>query len=323
LADLITYIKAFIVEWSPKLQKLVELVDNDLGFVADTLPAPYGDELKGIANATNIPLGDIVLYNIFYEVFTLCTSIVGVDKNGDTLHARNLDFGLFLGWDLTNDTWIISEKLRPLIANINYTRSGVTQYTTVTFIGYIGIFTGVKPGVLSFSMNERFEADGGYIGLFEWLLNINRKQAWVTLIARDLFEGNYDYDASLKILSTAPIMAPCYYILGGPNQKGAVVTRNRANSEDVWVLGSNNTWYLAETNYDHWKKPLFIDDRITPCNTCMKKLGQDNFSFNGIFNVLSSKPVLNKLTVYSALMNLNSGHVETYVQYCKTPCQPF
>ena len=101
MGNLINYLKAFILEWSPKFQKLVDIVDNDLGPIADTLPAPYGDEIKGIANATGIPLGDVVLYNIFYEVFTLCTSIVGVDKQGNVYHARNLDFGLFLGWDLT------------------------------------------------------------------------------------------------------------------------------------------------------------------------------------------------------------------------------
>ena len=27
-------------------------------------------------------LGEVVLYNIFYEIFTVCTSIVGQDKNG-------------------------------------------------------------------------------------------------------------------------------------------------------------------------------------------------------------------------------------------------
>lgn len=57
--------------------------------------------------------------------------------------------------------------------------------------------------------------------------------------------------------------------------KGAVVTRDRAKAVDVWQLGTNNTWFIAETNYDHWKKPLFIDDRITPCNRCMDKLGKE------------------------------------------------
>ena len=57
--------------------------------------------------------------------------------------------------------------------------------------------------------------------------------------------------------------------------KAAVVTRNRANSEDVWQLSAEKSFYLAETNYEHWKAPLFIDDRITPTNTCMNKFGQD------------------------------------------------
>ncbi len=67
------------------------------GGLADTLPAPFGDEIKGIANKTGIPLGEVVLYNIFYEVFTVCTSIVAQDTKGQLYHARNLDFGLFMG----------------------------------------------------------------------------------------------------------------------------------------------------------------------------------------------------------------------------------
>jgi acid ceramidase len=83
--------------------------------------------------------------------------------------------------------------------------------------------------------------------------------------------------------------------------------------------------FLFNENYllNFLLAPLFIDDRITPTNTCMNKLGQKNMGFAGLFNVLSSKPVLNKLTVYSALMELKTGRVETYIQYCKTPCWPF
>ena len=89
--------------------------------------------------------------------------------------------------------------------NVNYTKGGELQYRTVTFFGFVGLITGVRPGVFSFSMNERFGADGGYIGtlylfylslsiffllnkfiigLFEWILNINRNQAWTTLIGK-------------------------------------------------------------------------------------------------------------------------------------------
>lgn len=322
LRNMVNYIKQFIVGISPKFQKLVQIIDNDLGKLADTLP--YGSEMKAIAKDSNMPLGDIVLYNIFYEIFTLCTSIVGQDKNGNVYHARNLDFGLLLGWDVNNDTWIISELLRPLIMNVEFVKGGALQYKTVSFIGFVGLITGIRPNVVSISINERFDAKGGYIGLFEWILNINRNQSWVTLVARDVLEKQYNYETALKVLTDSPLIAPCYYIIAGPEpNQGAVITRDRTASVDVWKMGSNNTWFLAETNYDHWKAPLVIDDRITPANRCMNQFGQDKLSFASLFNVLSSKPVLNKLTVYSALMELKTGKVETYIQYCGDPCWPF
>lgn len=51
--------------------------------------------------------GEIVLYNIFYEVSSLCTSVVGQDANGYIVHGRSLDFGLLMGYDDKN----IREKI--------------------------------------------------------------------------------------------------------------------------------------------------------------------------------------------------------------------
>lgn len=33
-------------------------------------------------------------------------------------------------------------------------------------------------------------------------------------------------------------------------------------------------WYVLETNYDHWKEPLFLDDRRTPGMKCMNQTTQ-------------------------------------------------
>ncbi|CAG2236691.1 GAA1 [Mytilus edulis] len=76
-----------------------------------TLPQPYADEMRGIATASGLGLGEVIIYNLFYEVFTVCTSIVAEDNAGKLFHARNLDFGLFLGWDIKNHTWEITEAL--------------------------------------------------------------------------------------------------------------------------------------------------------------------------------------------------------------------
>lgn len=66
--------------------------------MAKTLPQPYLAELEGIAKSTEIALGEITLYNIFYEVFTFCTSIIAEGADGQLYHGRNLDFGLLLGF---------------------------------------------------------------------------------------------------------------------------------------------------------------------------------------------------------------------------------
>ena len=38
----------------------------------------------------NIFLGEVVLYNIFYEVFTVCTSIVAEDKTGSLRYLSEI-----------------------------------------------------------------------------------------------------------------------------------------------------------------------------------------------------------------------------------------
>jgi hypothetical protein len=36
------------------------------------------------------------------------------------MHARNLDFGLLMGWDIVNNTWPVAEMLRPIVVNVEY-----------------------------------------------------------------------------------------------------------------------------------------------------------------------------------------------------------
>ena len=84
------------------------------------------------------------------------------------------------------------------------------------FNSYIGVITGVRPGVFSISMNERFGFKGGYIGLIEWIFNINRQQAFVTFAMRDMLTTANSYDQAVQYLAQVNLTAPCYYILAGP-----------------------------------------------------------------------------------------------------------
>ncbi|XP_035682893.1 acid ceramidase-like [Branchiostoma floridae] len=322
IRDMIAEIKAFAGAFGNG--SIIALVDKYLAPLADTLPYPFADELKGIAKATDIPLGEVVLFNVFYEFFTVCTSIVAEDPSGKLFHARNLDFGLFLGWDIKNNTWALSEKLRPIVVNLDWQRGGKTVFKSVNFAGYVGLLTAVKPQTFTYSMNERFSADGGYIGLIEWILG-QRDGSWMGFLTREVLENATSFTEAETMLANRTMLAPAYFILGGTKSgEGAIITRSRERALDIKRLDpANGRWFLLQTNYDNWENPPFIDDRRTPGDNCMANMTTANTDLPHIFDVLSSKPVLNKLTTYTALMQVDEGHIESYIQECPDPCIPW
>lgn len=46
---------------------------------------------------------------------------------------------------MANNTWALSEALRPLVLNFHFQRSGKTVYVITGFTGFIGAITGMKP----------------------------------------------------------------------------------------------------------------------------------------------------------------------------------
>ncbi|KAK7481951.1 hypothetical protein BaRGS_00026754 [Batillaria attramentaria] len=325
IRNLLDKFKEFVRDWGEFAGKVIDFVDSDLGNLDKTLPYPFAGEIRGMSKYSGLNLGEVVLFNIFYEFFTVCTSIVAEDPNGNFVHARNLDFGLFIGWDVKNKTWEVTEALRPLVVNLDFQRGGKTVFKSVNFAGYIGILTALKPGLFSLTMNERFNADGGFIGIIKWLEG-DRSEQWMGFLTRAVMENATSYAEAQFQLANTTMLAPAYFILGGNTSgQGSVITRAREKALDVWEMSSiqEHPWYILETNYDHWAKPLFLDDRRTPGNQCMEKLTRQNVRFAGIFDVLSTIPVLNKLTAYTALMEVKTGRFESYLRYCEDPCFPW
>ncbi|XP_071787477.1 acid ceramidase-like [Asterias amurensis] len=304
--------------------KLISIVDDILGPLVFTFPQPYQGELVGIAVSSGLPLGHIVLYNIFYEVFTVCTSIVAESPNGTLFHSRNLDFGLFLGWDIKTEKWALTEKLRPLIVNVDYQRKGKTVAKAVHFAGYIGVLTGIKPGILTLTMNERFNINGGFLGVLEWFLG-QRSEQWMGFFLRDTLVGAIDYNSTKNRVVNAKLLSPGYVIIGGNKTgEGAIIVLDRKEKAYVEELDpKNGKWFLVQTNYDPIEKPPFFDDRRTPATKCMTNTTQKALGYSSVYNVLSTKPVLNLLTTYTAMMQVNTGYMETYIRDCPQPCFPW
>lgn len=298
-------------------------IDVAFDYLLATLPEPYQGEIKGIAKVLGIPEGQVALYNIFYELFTVCTSIVEEDPQGNLFHARNLDFGLFLGWDNKNDTWLMTERLRRIVRNVDFQKNGKTVYQSASFLGYVGLLTAVKPHSFTLTINDRFNKEGGFVGIYHWLAG-DRNGKWMGFLTRDIMETAVSYSQAKEVLLTTELLAPAYYILGGNSTgEGAIISRSIAKAVNVTELDiPNGKWFLLQTNYEPWEQPPFYDDRRTPGQKCVKEWGQQNVGVKSLFNVLSTKPNLNKLTVYTAIMSVRDG-VTSWVQDCKTPCTPW
>ncbi|XP_055970021.1 acid ceramidase [Sorex fumeus] len=301
--------------------KIMEIVDQKLPGLLGNFPGPYEEEMRGIAAVTGVPLGEIISFNIFYELFTICTSIITEDKKGHLLHARNMDFGVFLGWNTNNNSWVVTEELKPLTVNLDFRRNNKTVFKASSFAGYVGMLTGIKPGLFSLTLNERFSPSGGYMGILEWMLG-KKDAMWIGFITRSVLENSTSYEEAKNILTKTKILAPAYFILGGNKSgEGCVITRGRKQSLDVYELDPKlGRWYVVQTNYDRWKNPFFLDDRRTPAKNCLNRTTQENISLATLYDVLSTKPVLNKLTVFTTLMDVTKGHFETHLRDCPDPC---
>jgi len=292
-------------------------------------PEDYGAELQAIATATKIPICEIIIYNLAYEVLGGCTSIVAQDAQGNIHHARNLDFGLgpFNG---TEKQWQLTDALRPLIYNVNFTKGGKTLFTGVHYAGYIGALTAVKQGAFSLTIDSRFDDTFEYF-FIEWLTNKSDTANFLTFMTRQAFETQNTYADALNYLTTKDMVGPSYIIVGGQAAgEGAVITNspNQTKSRDVWSipqgLPKTNPFFVLETNYDHWVNPPFFDNRRAPAEDCLNKLGSSGISKESLYNVLHAYPNRNRLTTYTTLLDVKAGLLETSLQYClEAGCPPW
>ena len=72
---------------------------------------------------------------------------------------------------------------------------------------------------------------------------------------------------------------------------------------------------MLETNYDHWDPPPSDDNRRDPAMRAMNETGAANVGVSGLFDVLSTAPVLNDGTTYTVVMS--AAYPELYTTWIR------
>lgn len=264
----------------PALEQLGNVLD-------DYIEAPYAAEMRGIATAVGVPVADILAMNLYYELTTACTSIVAAAPDGTVYHGRNLDYGV--------------PGLAAVTVQAAFVRNSTVVYRAATYVGYVGVLTGMKPHAFSLSIDERDTNGTLWDNALEALFRRGRS---VGFFLRSTLEAATTFGEALPLLQRTPLIAPSYLIIGGTRGQAAVVTRDRAAAVDTWALNATEgRWFLVETNYDHWLPVPSRDDRRTPATQAMRSLGAAKLSNATMASVLLAYPNLNSLTTYTAVMS--------------------
>ncbi|XP_041350740.1 N-acylethanolamine-hydrolyzing acid amidase-like [Gigantopelta aegis] len=220
-----------------------------------------------------------------------CTSIVSEDVNGQIWHARNMDYGF-------------SDKVRNVTIGVHFQTGGLTMYSAITFVGYVGVLTGQKPHGYTITVDQRDQGNW-WMNLLIGLLDHNALP--VSLLVRDTLAYFKDFESAIENLAQTDTVAPAYFIIGGVHQhQGVVVTKSRIGADDFWYIGAEknySNWFLVETNYDHWEPAPTSDDRRHAAIKAMMVMGRQQISVQNLFNVISTPLVKNKKTIYSVVMS--------------------
>lgn len=287
--QIISWINAEKAKINSKYIPLFEVIAAEID---DYLPYPFNEEIKGIASGLNITVGDVVLYNLVYDLTAYCTGILACDINGQILHGRNLDYAL-------------TPYLQDLAYIAKFQRNNTLVFTAAQIAGFLGVLTGHKHNAFTFEINERNQ---GSFWINAMYLILDKKATPLSFLTRNLMENMTNFDEAVNLMSKSDLIAPAYFIIGGVKPYEAVIlTRNQSSVINEWRIDPKSTkfdrWFLIETNYDHWTEPPASDNRRDPGIDAMNTVSQANINYETLLDVMSINPVCNDETVYSVAMS--------------------
>lgn len=325
-----------------KWEEFLIYLEANQDMLLDRMPNGYGDEIRGIQEVTDLQMSSLLAFNLGYELMGACTSITAEDDSGKMIHGRNLDFGLFLGHDNSTGSfqWTNTDLLRQITVLTDFTRGGEVLYSTVSYVGYVGLLTGVRRGGVSVSVDTRF--DDNYDAFLKvWVKDPSDSASLLSQALRSQIEDDAvgtDYETYWKQLGSTRLVGPAYAIIGGPKAGQGIVITIQPNATvpiDEWSIHDadgmpstaavDDKFYVLETNYDHWEAAPMIDDRRTAAVDCMDNyVGKNDVSKESIYSVLSALPSRNRLTTYTAIMDCAEGTIQASLQYCyEDACAPW
>lgn len=258
----------------------------------------YEKELMSISNLTGIPFGKLVILQIMYELNACCTSAIYLQSDGKPVHLRTMD------WDLP--------ELKKLTVKLNFIKDNKLVFSGISWAGYIGVLTAMKPDTCSISLNFRRCGDGLLVNLKNLVLS-----KWPAgYLIRELMTNETEYTKIIDYLMTSSLVAPCYFVICGRNKDECYnIVRDRDDST-IYKLNESN--FLIQTNIDPEVKEtkdniLYSIERRPVAESIIKKFQKENISYKEANKLILVNPILNEETIYVCTMVPTDNYLEGFI----------
>jgi len=254
-------------------------------------------EIQSIAKACDIPFGKLVILQIMYELCACCSSLVFTigDK---PVHVRTMDWAL--------------EELKDLTIMVEFTHHNKVIYKAVTWAGYVGVMTAVKPGVASVSLNYR-EGKGE---IMKNLRNLVAGRWPAGYLIRYVMENPFSCASLIEVLKTYQLVAPCYFIVAGTEaDQCADIVRDRDGGQ-LYRMKAKPDGKIIQTNIDleagdGASNILMSRERQAKAREVIMAIQEEDQDLGivDLFARFTVSPIVNEITIYMAIMSPQSGEL--------------
>lgn len=327
-ADLLNYLDSNVPKWTvPVLAGIAKSLES-------TFYPDYAAEMRGIAAALNLSVGEVVLINLIYQVEGihnsnctesnttgpclppahrprragpgLCTGVVAAvsGSGSEVWHGRNMD-------------WNLDAALLKYVMQVDYKRSNSTVLTGLQIVGMVGTLHGLRQGGFAAQMNARDKGGNALANLLDQIATGAKEPSHVM---RKALEEEPNFSSAEARLSRERLANPVYYIMSGSERhQGTILTRDRRGPVDSWhlyehsakhtnVTNAQPDWLRLQTNYDHWEAAPSWDDRRTPGVANVQRLCKEKVDSNCMLQVMTTWPTKNHHTDITSIMCPKTGY---------------
>jgi len=191
----------------------------------------YLEEIKSLASLSRFSENEILITNLYYDALKFvfgCTAFA-IQNQGQSLHARNLDW------------WTENNALKKHTKIFHFTRNNQILYSAVSWIGFIGILSGMKPGKFSVTLNAVSSTEAPHLA------------PPVTFLIRETLEKAESYAEACRMLSETEIASDCLLMLVGTEPGERIVIErtprhyaHRHPKDDILIVTNNYRTFTSD-----------------------------------------------------------------------------